>query len=51
MLDESKNKKYIGVNNFIVFVELPVISKNLKTTTIDEQELKHYEELEVINVD
>jgi hypothetical protein len=33
MVDESKNKKYIVVNNIKVFVGLPVISK--KTMTID----------------
>ncbi len=38
MVDESKNKKYIVVNNIKVFVGLPVISK--KTMTIDSKELK-----------
>ena len=37
MLEESKNKKYIVVNNIKVFVGLPVISK--KTMTIENKEL------------
>jgi len=49
MVDESKNKKYIVVNNIKVFVGLPVICK--KTMTIDSKELKNNEEFEVINVD
>ncbi len=61
MLEESKNKKYIVVNDIKVFVGLPVISK--KTTTIDlsstglgpkgpyKTELKNNEEFEVIDVD
>ena len=49
MIQESKNKKYIVVNNIKVFVGLPVISK--KTMTIDSKELKNNEEFEVINVD
>ena len=49
MLEESKNKKYIVVNNIKVFVGLPVISK--KTMTIENKELKNNEEFEVINVD
>jgi hypothetical protein len=47
MVDESKNKKYIVVNNIKVFVGLPVISKK----TIDKQELKNNEEYEVIKVE
>ena len=38
MVEESKNKKYIVVNNIKVFVGLPVISK--KTMNIDKNELK-----------
>ncbi len=49
MVDESKNKKYIVVNNIKVFIGLPVICK--KTMTIDKTELKNNEEFEVINVD
>jgi len=49
MVEESKNKKYIVVNNIKVFIGLPVISK--KTMTIDSNELKNNEEFEVINVD
>jgi tRNA A37 threonylcarbamoyladenosine biosynthesis protein TsaE len=45
MLKESKNKKFIVINNIKVFVGLPVICKH---TT---QELKNNEEFEVINFD
>jgi hypothetical protein len=48
MLEESKTKKYVVVNNIKVFVGIPVISK--KTMTIDKHELKNNEEFEVINV-
>ncbi len=44
-----QEQKYIVVNNFKVFIGLPVISK--KTMTIDSNELKNNEEFEVINVD
>ena len=49
MLEESKNKKFIVVNNIKVFVGLPIICK--KTMTVDKQELKNNEEFEVINID
>ncbi len=49
MVEESKNKKYVVVNQIKVFVGLPVISKI--TTTIDSRELKNNEEFEVNNVD
>ena len=49
MLEESKNKKFIVVNNIKVFVGLPIICK--KTMTVDKQDLKNNEEFEVINID
>ena len=49
MVKESKDKKYIVVNNIKVFVGLPIICK--KTMTIDKHDLKNNEEFEVINVD
>ena len=50
MQEEAKDKKYIIINNFKVFVGLPIICK--KTMTINKtNELKNNEEFEVINLD
>jgi hypothetical protein len=50
MMKESNDQKYIIINNFKVFVGLPVICK--KTMTINKTiDLKNNEEYEVINVD
>jgi hypothetical protein len=50
MQKESTDKSYIIINNFKVFVGLPIICK--KTMTINKtDELKNNEEFEVINVD
>ena len=50
MQEEAKDKKYIIINNFKVFVGLPIICK--KTMTINKTvELKNNEEFEVINLD
>ena len=50
MQKEATDKKYIIINNFKVFVGLPIICK--KTMTINKtDELKNNEEFEVINLD
>ena len=50
MQKEATDKSYIIINNFKVFVGLPIICK--KTMTINKtDELKNNEEFEVINVD
>jgi hypothetical protein len=50
MQEEAKDKKYIIINNFKVFVGLPIICK--KTMTVNKtNELKNNEEFEVINLD
>jgi hypothetical protein len=49
MLKESKNNKFITVNNIRVFVGLPVISN--KTKTINDMEIKNNEEFNVIDFD
>ncbi len=50
MQEESRGVDYVIVNNFKVFVRLPVICK--KTMTINKtNELKNNEEFEVVNLD
>jgi hypothetical protein len=50
MQKEATDKSYFIINNFKVFVGLPIICK--KTMTINKtDELKNNEEFEVINLD
>ena len=49
MINESKDKKFITVNNIRVFEDLPIISK--KTFSSEEYEIKNNEEFNVIDFD